>query len=43
MIQNGYKVMVKEESMKKTPAVIENSSFEEWSEVAKKDKIATRN
>ncbi|MGB9168987.1 MAG: M14 family zinc carboxypeptidase [Nitrososphaeraceae archaeon] len=36
LVQNGYRVMVKKESMKRTPALDEIMSFEEWSEVVKK-------
>ena len=37
LVQNGYKVMVKKESMKRTPAIDETITFEEWSEVVKKE------
>src|SRR5215207_4026955 len=36
LVENGYKVVIKNESMKKTPAVQETTSFQEWSETAKK-------
>jgi murein tripeptide amidase MpaA len=36
LVENGYKVVVKNESTKKTPAVQETTSFQEWSETAKK-------
>ena len=43
LVENGYKVVIKGESMKKTPAVQETTSFQEWSETAKKRQdVATR-
>ena len=36
LVENGYKVVIKNESTKKTPAVQETTSFQEWSETAKK-------
>ena len=43
LVENGYKVVIKSESMKKTPAVQETTSFQEWSETAKKrQEVATR-
>src|SRR5215203_3785628 len=36
LVENGYKVLVKKEAMKKTPAVEETTSFEAWSEITKK-------
>ena len=43
LVENGYKVVIKKESMKKTPAVQETTSFQEWSETAKKrHEVATR-
>ena len=38
LVENGYKVFIKNESMKKTPAVQETTSFQDWSETAKKRK-----
>ena len=39
LVQNGYRVLVKKESMKRTPALDETMSFEEWrSEVVKQEK-----
>ena len=37
LVQNGYKVLVKKELPKTTPAVEETMSFQEWSEVAKEE------
>jgi carboxypeptidase T len=43
LVENGYKVIIKNESKKKTPAVQETTSFQEWSETAKKrQEVATR-
>lgn len=43
LVENGYKVVVKSQSMKKTPAVQETTSFQEWRETAKKRQdVATR-
>ena len=40
LVEKGYKVFIKSESMKKTPAVQQTTSFQEWSKTAEK---ATRN
>ena len=34
LVQNGYKVLVKKELPKTTPAVEETMSFQEWSEIS---------
>jgi hypothetical protein len=36
LVENGYKVLVKKESMKNTPAIEETISFADWSEMTKK-------
>ena len=43
LVEKGYKVVIKSESMKKTPAVQQTTSFQEWSKTAKKrQEIATK-
>jgi hypothetical protein len=43
LVEKGYKVVIKNESTKKTPAVQQTTSFQEWSETAKKrQEVATR-
>ena len=43
LVEKGYKVVIKSESMKKTPAVQQTTSFQEWSKTAKKRReIATK-
>ena len=37
LVEKGYKVVIKSESMKKTPAVQQTTSFQEWSKTAKKE------
>ena len=38
LVQNGYRVLIKKESMKRTPAIDETMSFEQWSETVAKEK-----
>lgn len=38
LVKNGYRVLVKKESPKRTPAIEETMSFQEWSESVKKEK-----
>ena len=43
LVEKGYKVVIKSESMKKTPAVQQTTSFQEWSKTAKKTReVATK-
>jgi carboxypeptidase T len=43
LVEKGYKVVIKSESMKKTTAVQQTTSFQEWSKTAKKrQEIATK-
>ena len=38
LVKNGYRVLVKKESPKRTPAIEETMSFQDWSESVKKEK-----